>query len=363
MKNIAFVINEFNSLYDFRKEFIQELIKRGHKIHLIGPKSGNYEYFSKLNCELHFVDLERKGKSIFSDLKYRKQLKVIIKDIQPDFLFSYSMKPNLHSGKICRRLKIAHVATVTGLGMAFRINPLVTIALKILLRNSLKKTKVVFCQNSSDAEFLRKNHIADNQIKIVNGSGVNLDEHGFSEYPISNSVNILYAGRIVKNKGINELLEAFNLISEKHTNVYLRLIGNIDNNEYKTILQNAIKSNNHIQYLGFSTEVDKFIKDSSLVVVPSYTEGMSNVLQEALASGRPILASNIPGCKELCIDNVTGFLFEPQNSDSLRCAFERFFSLNNDQKIAMGKSGRKHVEDHFDRKKITNAYIDLINIA
>ena len=361
MKKIAFVINEFNSLYDFRKEFVQELIKHKEEVHIIGPKSGKYDYFDKLGCHIHFVNLERKGKSIFNDLKYRKQLKVAIKEIKPDFLFSYSMKPNLHSGNICRKHKIPHTATVTGLGMAFKINKIVSFVLIRLLRKSLKKTKVVFCQNSSDAEFLKKNKIAINQIEVINGSGVNLEEHTFSEYPKSDNVVFLYAGRIVKNKGISELLEAFDLLSKNHTNVYLNIAGEIDNDEYKSILDNYCFKNNRIKYLRYSNNLDELIKQSSAIVVPSYTEGMSNVLQESLACGRPVLASNIPGCKEICVDGETGLIFEPKNVQSLSKALERFALLKLDQKMSMGQTGRKWVTKHFDRNKIIDKYQSLLN--
>ena len=356
MKKIAFVINEFNSLYDFRKELVQSLIEKNYEIHIISPKSGRYDYFEKLGCNLHFVDLQRKGKSVFNDLKYRSQIKKNLKIIKPDIVLSYSMKPNLHTGKACRKYHIPHIATVTGLGMAFQINKIVSFAIKALLRNSLKKTKVVFCQNENDAEFLKKNNIAKNRIEIIYGSGVNLDQHKYVQYTSDRSFSFLYAGRIAKNKGICELLEAFDKFSRGNKNAELTLAGHIDNTDLETLLNDYCKKNLNIKYIGFSDKVDELIYKSSCVIVPSYSEGMSNILQESLACGTPILASNIPGCKEICIDDVTGFLFKIKDVSSLLEALRKFAKLTQEERIEMSANGRKHVEKYFNRKIITNSY-------
>ena len=359
-KKITFVVNEFNSLFDFRRELVESLLEKGYSIYIIGPKSGNYTYFQNIGCNVVFVDLERRGKSIFKDYIYRKQIKKEIKSINPFIVLSYSMKPNINSGLACKKLGIPYISTITGLGKAFEINPVVTIAVKFLLRKALSKSLCVFAQNSSIYDFLIANKIGHKNIKIINGSGVNTDYFEYKELQKKNGLNILYAGRIMGAKGIDELLFAIRNIAVNHSDVTFSMVGKIEEDKYKDILSETENEIGNFHYLGISDGIKGIIYNYDLVVTATHSEGMSNVLQESLSCGRPIIAPNIPGCKEICDDGVNGYLFEVKNKEQLQKAIEKYIDLPFEKKKEMSSNGRLIVEQRFNRKNVVKAYIEEI---
>ena len=358
---IAFVVNEFNSLFNFRKELVLKLLELNHDITIIGPKSGNYQFFQEKGCRILFIDLSRKSKSIFKDLKYYRQLKKYLKKAKASYVFSYSLKPNMYTGLLCNRYGFIHIATITGLGMAFDMNKFFVSILVKLLRKAFKHSKIIYCQNSYIYDYFKAKKIAADRLKVINGSGINIEEFKFNDYPkeLHDKIKLLYAGRVASIKGIEEMLEAFRHVGETYHNVHLFIAGKIDEPKYESLINNL--GSDLVEYVGELNDVKDLIKKSSAVIVPSHSEGMSNILQESLASGRPVLATNIPGCKELCIDGKTGYSFLPNNSNDCQRAMQQFINITYEQKCEMGKFGRKYVEDNFDRKKITKEYLNNLS--
>ena len=259
-------------------------------------------------------------------------------------------------------MNISYIENITGLGAVNEKTGLLKKILIKLYKIALKKSSCVFFQNKSNMDFLLGLGAVKNNYRLIPGSGVNLTENKFEKYlEDDNVVRFLFAGRVYKIKGIDELLEAIKIIKSKYNNIYFDIVGFAEK-DYDNSLLWQLHKNNMLVYHGYKEEnVHEFIKNSHAVILPSYSEGMSNILLESAACGRPILASNIPGCKEICEDGVTGFLFKPKSVESLVEAIEKFLKLPYGKKIEMGKAGRKKVEKEFDRNLVIDAYIQEIN--
>lgn len=226
---------------------------------------------------------------------------------------------------------------------------------------TFKKVRCVFFQNAKNKYFFDKHNIKIKRQKLVPGSGVNLDAHCYEPYPEKDdTIRFLFIGRMMKDKGIDELLAAAQRIKEKHDHVFFDLIGFCEA-DYKGKAQlETLHKQKMINYMGHQDAIHDHIKAHHALLHPSYHEGMANVLLEAAACGRPVLASNIPGCQEAFDEGITGFGFEPRNVDDLVRAIEKFIALPYEQKQAMGIAGRKKMEQEFDRQIVVDAYMEEI---
>jgi galacturonosyltransferase len=225
----------------------------------------------------------------------------------------------------------------------------------------MEKAKCVFFQNTGNRDFMNAHNVAKNNNKMLPGSGINLLDHRYTEYPIeseSGEIIFLLVGRIMKDKGIDEYLEAAKIIKERYDNTKFWIVGDYEEEEKEHFepLIKSLEDKGIIVYYGHSDNVPDYMARSHAIIQPSYHEGLSNVLLEAAAGGRPILAGNISGCKETFIDGVSGLAFETKSTRSLVEAIEKFINLSYDEKKNMGISGRRLVEDKFDRNIVLQAY-------
>ena len=196
--------------------------------------------------------------------------------------------------------------------------------------------------------------------RLIPGSGVNLNFHSFEEYPSDeNIIHFLFVGRIMKDKGINEIVEAIKTVHIEYPDISFDIVGGCDE-DYEHYLEETEKTG-FIHYRGRQDEMHDFYKNSHCVVLPSYHEGMANVLLEGASTGRPVIASDIPGCRETFIEGKTGFGCKPKSTESLVAAIRKFLALSNTEKQQMGIAGRNKVKSEFDRSIIIQAYLDEIN--
>lgn len=358
--NVLIITNSINGLYNFRKELIEKLIFQKYNVIISAPKNEKTTYFEQMGCECVTTNIDRRGTNPITDIKlfiiYLKLLKIV----KPDVVLTYTIKPNVYGGFACGLLKIPYIANITGLGTSLENNGLIKNVSLRLSKIGLRNAECVFFQNDENRAFFNKNNIAINKNKLIPGSGVNLEEHAFKEYPKNDSeINILFIGRIMSAKGVDELLHAAKIIKRKHPYVNFNLIGRCEEN-YTNKLK-ALKKNGIINYFGYQSDVRYFIQKCDAVINPSHHEGMSNVLLEAASTGRPVLASNIPGCRETFDDNVSGIGFNAKDPDSLIAAIEKFIKLPYEQKKEMGIAGRKKMEKEFDRNIVIDSYIEEID--
>jgi glycosyltransferase involved in cell wall biosynthesis len=358
---ILVIANFGMGLYNFRKELLEELIKQDNEVYISLPDDEYVSKLEKIGCKFVDTHLDRRGTNPLSDFKLLLNYIRIIKRIKPDVVLTYTIKPNVYGGIACAITKTPYITNVTGLGTSVENKGLIQKVTLLLYKLGLKKASCVFFQNQTNRKFFEDNRIVKSKTRLIPGSGVNLEQHKSEEYPMSDKkVRILFIGRIMKAKGIEELLEAAKLVKEKYPNVQFDLIGGNEENYNQKI--DKLERLDIIKYHGQQSDVHSFIKKSHATILPSYHEGLANVLLESASSGRPVLASRVPGCIETFEDGLTGFGFEVRNVESLVEAISRFINIPYEQKREMGMAGRRKMENEFDRNIVINAYLNEIKM-
>ncbi|MEG0378354.1 MAG: glycosyltransferase family 4 protein [Eubacterium sp.] len=344
-KKIMLIGNHDVVIYNFRKELIQKLLQKDFEVAIVLPYGEKVDLLVQVGCKFFETPIDRHGTNPITDLKLIQNYKKILKQYQPDVVLTYTIKPTLYGGIACQSLKIPYIVNITGLGTAVEEKSLKQSLILSLYRKAFKKVACVFFQNKKNQQFFSENKIIISNQKSILGSGVNLKEHRFEDYPPDKvKVHFLYIGRMMKDKGIDELLEAAKIIKHKYSNVSFDLIGFCEKDySNKKTLEN-LHEQKIINYLGHQNNVHEQIKTHHAVIHPSYHEGMANVLLEAAACGRPVLASIIPGCRETFDEGISGIGFEAKNVESLVQAIERFIALPYEAKKAMGITGRRKME-------------------
>ena len=360
--NILILANHQTGLYKFRKELLEALVRFDHKVYVSVPEYIYTERLKKIGVTVIRDDrLDRHGTNPIKDINLYRYYKCLLKQLNPDVVLTYTIKPNVYGGYACRRCRIPYIANVTGLGTSIKNGGLIQKVILLMYRSGLKGAKKVFFQNSENLDYMISNGIVDRDITdLLPGSGVNTDEHIYEVYPSSDDhVIFTIIGRIMKDKGIDEVLSAAEVLRKNYPFTEFRLIGDFDE-EYADIVK-EYENRGCVKYLGYHDNVHQYIAESHAIIHASYHEGMSNVLQEAASSGRPVIATNVHGCKEIFDPDVTGIAFEPRSSEALVNAVERFLSLTHEQKEQMGRLGREKMVREFDRGIVVGKYICELN--
>lgn len=341
-------------LYKARKELLEKLLLN-HEVYIALPDGEYIERMEKMGAIFQPINIDRRGKNILYEIKtFCKYIKVV-HSVKPDMVLTYTVKPNIYGGIVCRLLHRPYIANVTGLGTAVEEKSKFSKILVQCYCAALKKASCVFFQNKSNRSFFVKNGLKNSNIKLLPGSGVNLEEHCYEEYPDSeDEITFLFIGRIMRDKGVVELVDASKRIQKRFKNIKVQLVGFCEE-DFKSKLE-KINAKKYVELCGQQEDVHSFIKQCHAVVLPSYHEGMANVLLEAAACGRPVLASNVPGCRETFDEGISGFGFEARNAKDLEKAMEKFIKLDHEKKAEMGRAGRKKMEKQFNRNIVVRMY-------
>lgn len=359
MSKILIATNHSYMLYQFRRELIAKLAEN-NDIVLSMPFVGREDDFKALGYKCINIDIDRRGINPVTDIKLLAQYIKLIKQEKPDKVITYSIKPNIYLGTVCKLLGVPYYANVQGLGTAFQSKKLAAIV-TFMYKFALSKAKKVFFENTANAKvFTDRKILPDSRIKVLNGAGVNLEHYTYSDMEKSDATKFLFVGRIMKEKGVDELFSAFTkLKNEFGDKVSLDIVGFFED-EYRETVENLAEKK-IINFHGFQTDARPFYKNADCVVLPSYHEGLSNVLLEAAATGRPVITSNIPGCKETVDDGKTGLLVEAKNAETLYEAMRKFTHLPFEEKKIMGKKARYKTETEFDKNIIVeHTLIEII---
>lgn len=357
---ILILANDGGGLYSFRKELLESIIKDGHRVHVSFPNGNYVSKISNLGCKyIECSYLERHGKNPLKDLALLFHYLKVLDNVKPDIVLSYTIKPNIYGGMACRLKRIPYITNITGLGNSIQNGGILQKLALVLYKCGIRSALKVFFQNTANKDFMAKHGIVKNT-ETLPGSGVNLEQHCFEEYPEDDRKIIFTTiGRIMRDKGINEILSAAEIIRKKYPFVHFRLIGGFDE-AYQDIVERAVRDE-IIEYIQEQTDIHPFIKESHAIVHASYHEGMSNVLLESAATGRPVIATNIPGCQETYEEGVSGIGFLPRNTKDLVRALEEFINLPYEKKTEMGIAGRRKMEREFDRQIVIKRYLEEIN--
>lgn len=362
-KRIMMLTNYAPTVIGFRRELIEKILKCGMEMYISAPYDKTKGNIELLGCKFVATAINRRGMNPFKDAKLFFRYMYILKRYRPDMVLIYTIKPNIYGSIACQVLKIKYMNTITGLGSGFSKSILIRKIITTMYRIALKDSFHVFFQNSDDLEYMKSlKMVKDNCYGMVPGSGVNLSDYAFFEYPPNGVITFLFIGRIMKDKGIDEFLKAAAGVKVREKAVRFVIIGKIEETEsqYYDIIE-SYKANGVVDYLGYQEDVKPFIQSAHCIVNPSHSEGMSNVLLEAAAMGRPLIASNIPGCKETIETGKSGYIFEVGNYKALIYQLDCFLELSYDGKKEMGRQARRVVEERFDRSIVINEYMNKIS--
>lgn len=359
MKKVLILANSASGLYDFRNELIMALLQE-YEVHVSLPDEEKVPELAAEGCIVHHTAIDRRGMNPVRDLGLFFSYWKLIGSVKPEVVLTYTIKPNIYGSLVCRVRRIPYIVNITGLGSAFENGGMVQRLVVFLYKIALKKAFCIFFQNEKNQEIFKQYGIWGRKARLVPGSGVNLDRHAFEEYSSKEEKMIfLYVGRVMKEKGIDELLYAAKAICSEYPQAVFRLVGNYEE-DYKDIVK-QLEKDGILELIGYQKEIHPYYKEAAAVLMPSYHEGMSNVILEASATGRPILASNIPGCKEGFTEGVTGFGFQARDKEALLEALKRFLRLSHEERALMGRNARIKMEQEFDRKQVVNAYMEEIH--
>jgi len=358
MKKILVLANSSKGVYGFRNELMIEMLK-SYEVYVSVPDEVCTEELAQEGCKIIYTPFNRRGMNPIEDLKLFLAYRRLLKEICPDVVLTYTIKPNIYGGFACRLGRVPYMATVTGLGSAMEGEGILQKLSTFLYKVSMKKASCIFFQNDMNKQIFESRNIKGKMQKRVSGSGVDLERFPYMDMPDTEHVRFIFVSRIMKEKGIEFYLEAAKAIKEEYPQTEFWVLGNSDE-EYKDILQ-QLHEKGTIRYFGMQKNVPKFLKDVHCLVHPSfYPEGMSNVCLEAASCGRGVITTKRTGCRETVDDGVTGYLVEEQNGQQLTNAVKQFLLLDNETRMRMGQMGRAKMEKEFDRKKVTETYMDAI---
>ncbi len=367
-QKIAVVANTSWSIYNFRLGFLKQLKARGFDIIVIAPKDN---FSSKLIAEGFIfcpIFLDSYGTNFLNELRTLYHLTKIYKKYQVDFIFHYTIKPNIYGSMAAAWCRIPSIAVTTGLGHLFSFkNHLAQLVSLRLYRFALQFSKEVWFLNQADLyTFVEKKIVPYKKTFLLPSEGVNTTWFAPKKHieQKEEKIILLYAGRIIWEKGIQEIADAALEIKKEYPNVEFQLLGFLDLPNPNVVPVETIEAwhkQKIIRYVGETTDVRPFIRRADCLIFPSYyREGVSRILLEAASMAKPLITTDNIGCREVVEDGVNGFLCQPKNSADLVAKIRQFIELPKIEKNKMGENSRKKILAEYDEQRIINIYLQKI---
>jgi len=363
-RRIVLSANSDWNIANFRPGLIRALRTAGYDPVVIAPQDPAAETrMQALGIERIPIRIERSGVNPRADLRLLAQYRRLLKELRPVAYLGYTIKPNVYGSFAAASLGIPALPNVSGLGTAFiRGGPLQQIVIR-LYRIGFARAPVVFFQNGEDRQlFVDKRIVRPEQARVLPGSGVDLERFAPSP-PADGPSTFLFVGRLLRDKGVNEFIEAARLVRARLPDARFQLLGPIDEGNRTAITRGQLDvwvGEGIAEYLGTTDDVRPFIAASSAVVLPSYREGLPRSLLEAAAMARPLIATDAPGCRDVVEDGVNGYLCAVRDSASLADAMRRFDGLPLERRIAMGEAARRKVQERFSEERVVDTYLEVL---
>lgn len=368
--NIIFVSNISWSLFNFRKGIMVVLRERGHKVSFCATLDGYSARLEAQGFKFIPVDIDRKGTSFIKDLCLVVRLYNIYKKEKPDFVFHNSIKPNIYGTIAARLAGTRCVNTVSGLGYVFIRKNLYFNLVKFLYTLACTFSEKTFFQNKDDLQLFLDNRLIDaDKCALVAGSGVNTEffKPSDNKHIVSSKQDFtfLYLGRILWDKGIGELIGSVRMLKKHYPLMKLNLLGMIDKGNPAGISFQQIQEwqdKGFIKYCGETADVRPYLASCDCVILPSYREGIPKALLEAAAMELPVIATDVPGCRNVVEHGITGFLVEVKDTLDLAKAMEKMIKMSQSQRQEMGKKGREKVIREYSEKAVIKEYCTQIGL-
>ena len=361
---IAIVINTSWNIFNYRKGLIKALLIEGHEVITIAPEDAFSNKLETLGCKFINLSMDNKGVNIYNDSLLFFRFIKLYNNIRPDFVFHFTIKPNIYGSLACGLLGIKCISNVSGLGTVFIRKDWIFNIVKFLYKFAFRIPQRVFFQNIDDQKlFDELNIVKHAKSGLLPGSGINTAEYFPEIYLKHKPFKFLLIARLLKDKGIYEYAKASQILKEKGLNIECLLVGFYDRESEYNIAQEDLTcwiQNGYINFKGESKNISYNINQIDCVVLPSYREGTPRSLLEAMALGKPIIATDVPGCREVLIDGENGFFCEPKSAESLAFAMIKMVGIPENRLKEMGLNGRNIAEKKFDEKIVIQSYLKEI---
>lgn len=372
---VALLTNNDDDIYCFRLELIQAILKAGYRMLISCPDGPKFEVMKEIGLkkDQEFIydnpPIDRRGTSVINDGKLLLHYRNLFKRYKPNVVLTYTAKPNVYASLVAHRLHIPVINNVTGLGSVVNESGIKQKIIMILFKLAYRGSACIMFQNSTNMKLAKKLGWVKGKYKLIPGSGVALDRFPVQDYPeggngISGDTIVFnYIGRILHDKGVDDYIEAAKIIRKKYPKTEFNMLGFIEPTEkhYKKDLK-ELGEQGIVYYRGSQKDVRPWIRRAHAIIHPStYGEGMSNVLLENASSGRLIITTDNPGCRETVNNGISGYIYHGGNVEELVKRIEIVVNdLSNEERQKMGLEGRKKVEAEFSRQVVVDAYLGEI---
>lgn len=366
--SICLVCNTSFAIYTYRQGLIRTLIANGATVTVIAPRDRTTALIEQMGCRFVELFVAAKGTNPRDDLRTLAALYRHYRAIKPDIIFHYTIKPNIYGTVAAWLARVPSIAVTTGLGYVFIQKSRAAMVAKALYRFAFRFPREVWFLNRDDqAAFVESRLLAHpERARLLNGEGVDLNQFAYRaprQNPKQNFTFVLI-GRLLWDKGVGEYVEAARLLRPQHPDARFQLLGpaGVDNPSAVTLdAVRAWEREGIIEYLGEAHDVREHIANADCVVLPSYREGVPRTLMEASAMGRPIVATDVPGCREVVADGITGYLCEAKSAASLADRLQAMMALSAEERRAMGERGRTKVAAEFDENAVIARYLEALH--
>lgn len=365
---IALLTNNDDDVYCFRKELIDGIIGAGYDMLISCPYGEKFELMKDYQYIYDDPVIDRRGTNVIADGKLFLHYRKILKKYRPAVVLTYTAKPNVYASVAARSLGIPYINNVTGIGSVVNMTGVKKAFILWLFKLAYRGAACVMFQNATNMQLALDSGMIKGDYKLIPGSGVDLTRYPIQPYPdggdgkTGETVVFNYIGRVLHDKGVDDYIEAAKMIKKNYPNTEFNMLGFIEPTESRYEKELAeLSEQGIVYYRGSQKDVKPWIARAHAIIHPStYGEGMSNVLLENAASGRFLITTDNPGCKEIVVDGESGFIYHGGDVDALIRRIEEFLSLDNERRKSMGAVGRKHVEDNFSREIVVEAYKEKI---
>lgn len=363
--HIVFSGNNAWGMWNFRSHVLSHFVERGFRVSVLSPYDAVWTpRLEQLGCEVHHVTIHPKGTNPLADTGLFFQYLRLFKSLMPDVSITYTIKPNIYGSLAAQSLGIPYLPVTTGLGYVFLKRGIVSSVAKFLYRVAFHRARTVWFLNRDDvATFRQSGLVSADCVEQLPGEGIDLKRYSVADPPSGAELTFLLVGRMLRDKGVCEFVEAARLLRPRYPLVRFQLLGAVWKDNPSAIAEEELRvweQAGYVTYLGVTDDVRPYLRAADCVVLPSYREGIPCTLMEAAATGRPLVATDVPGCREVVVDGENGYLCAPRDASSLAAAMERMLKLSPDERRAMGLRGRRLMEERFDVRHIIRRYDEVV---
>lgn len=361
---IAVVLNTSWNIYNFRMSLVKRLLAQGHEVHTIAPKDDFTQHLQEAGCIHHNIRMDSRGANPLKDTALIGELYFTYRRVRPDIIFHYTIKPNVYGTLAAAMLGIPVINNVCGLGTVFLKDNLVSSIAIFLYRISFRFAYKVFFQNPEDLKlFVNKKLVGPGAVDLVPGSGIDLQKFPKIPFARNKTFTFLLISRLITDKGILDFIDAVRCLKKEGFEARFQILGAMDPKHKRGIKTEVIHKwieDNTVEYLGTTPDVRKFIQGADCVVLPSYREGTPRTLLEAASSGKPIIATDVPGCNHVVVNDFNGYLCKMKDPADLALKMKQLAACQDGKLAELGQNGRLKMEAEYDESLVINKYLHAL---